>query len=451
LWGVKKGSQFFKIDYLRTKQYILKRRNFIQKAAGASAAFTIVPSHVLGFSTTSPNNKIQIGFIGVGRQGRGLMKNFVNYEEAAVVAVSDVDRLKMDLFEETYKETATKKGKTLSSITHFPTYSELLSQSDIDAVVIASPDHWHAQMAVDSAKVGKDIYCEKPLSSSVEEGRAMVNAARKYDVVFQTGSMQRSWRNFRHGVELIRNGYIGEIKAVHVCVGQPWKACELPAQPTPENIDWNAWIGPAPYRSYHRDLACPIDDDRWGMWRDYKPFGGGMITDWGAHMFDIVQWALDRDAGGPVQFTPPNHPAEIGLTFTYDDGLTVSHSRWGKGCNEIQFIGTEGRLEVSRSYLKTFPNASLAKEDLPSTATKRVYHSENHHLDWLQAIRDRTRPICDVEVGHRTATVCNIANIAYDLQRPLEWNPTTEKFVDDPSANLLLGRAYRGNWDYRNF
>lgn len=429
----------------------MKRRNFIAKSAGVSAAFSIIPSHVLGFSGTSPNNKIQLGFIGVGRQGRGLMKNFVNYEEAAVVAVSDVDRLKMDLFTNTYQETATKKDKTLNTITAYTSYREMLSRPDIDAVVIATPDHWHAQMAVDAAKAGKDIYCEKPLSSSVDEGRAMVNAARKYDVVFQTGSMQRSWRNFRHGVELIRNGYIGAIKAIHVCVGQPWKACELPAQQAPENIDWNAWIGPAPYRSYHRDLACPIDDNRWGMWRDYKPFGGGMITDWGAHMFDIVQWALDQDAYGPVAFNPPSHPAEIGLTFTYENGITVSHSKWGKECNEIQFIGTEGRLEVSRGYLKTFPNKNLSKEDLPNTATKRVYLSENHHLDWLQAIRDRTRPICDVEIGHRTATVCNIANIAYQLQRPLKWNPVTEVFVNDPGANLMLSRSYRGAWNYRDF
>ncbi len=429
----------------------MKRRNFIANTTKASAVFSIIPSHVLGFSGTSPNSKIQIGFIGAGRQGRGLMTNFVKYDEAAVIGVSDVDQLKMDFFSDTYRKTALRKDKVVNKIEHFPAYRDLLNRNDIDAVVIASPDHWHAQMAIDAAKARKDIYCEKPLSSSVDEGRAMVNAARKYDVVFQTGSMQRSWRNFRHGVELIRNGHIGEIKTVNVCVGSPWKACELPAQPTPENIDWNEWIGPAPYRAYHRDLACPLDDNRWGMWRDYKPFGGGMITDWGAHMFDIVQWAFDQDASGPVTFTPPNQRAEIGLAFTYKNGITVSHTNWGRRCNEIQFIGTEGRLEVSRDYLKTYPDSNLAKEDLPDSAKERVYFSENHHLDWLQAIEERTRPICDVEVGHRTASVCNIANIAYDLQRPLVWNPFTEKFVNDAGANLMLGRTYRGSWDYRSF
>jgi len=429
----------------------MKRRSFIKKSAVASSAFSIVPSHVLGFSGVAPNDKIQLGFIGVGRQGRGLMTNFVNYENAAVVAVSDVDVDKMAFFKETFQKQLAKKNKTPQQLTAIKSYRELLARKDIDAVVIASPDHWHAQMAVDAAKAGKDIYCEKPLSSSVAEGRAMVDAARKYQRVFQTGSMQRSWDRFRHGVELIRNGYIGEIKEINVAVGAPYKSCDLPTQETPANIDWDAWIGPAPYRGYHMDLACPLEDKRWGMWRDYKPFGGGMVTDWGAHMFDIIQWALDQDHTGPTLFIPPSRPAESGLTYTYANGITVTHTQWGEGNNEIQFIGTEGRLEISRSYLKTFPNNALADTPLKDTDTHRVYKSENHHEDWLDAIRTRTRPICDVEIGHRTASVCNVANIAYALQRPLEWNPVSEQFVDDAGANLMLDRTYRGQWNYRDF
>jgi predicted dehydrogenase len=187
------------------------------------------------------------------------------------------------------------------------------------------------------------------------------------------------------------------------------------------------------------------------MWRDYTPFGGGMITDWGAHMFDIVQWALDMDDSGPLHFNPPAEVASEGLTYTYENGITVTHTKWGSGNNEIQFIGTEGRLEISRGYLKTFPNAALAKTPLKETDINRVYNSPNHHEDWLDAIKNRTRPICDVEVGHRTATVCNLANIAYALQRPLEWNPQSEQFINDPGANLLLDRAYRAPWDYRDF
>lgn len=429
----------------------MKRRTFIQKSTATASLFSIVPSHVLGFTNTAPNDKIQLGFIGVGKQGRGLMRNFVNYEDAAVVAVSDVDSKKMNLFSETFTQSLKENKKPSQNLIEIKSYRALLERKDVDAVVIASPDHWHAQMAVDAAKAGKDIYCEKPLSSSVAEGRAMVDAARKYDRVFQTGSMQRSWDRFRHAVELIRNGYIGEIKEIKVAIGAPYKSCDLPTQEAPKNIDWNAWIGPAPFRGYHRDLACPIGDKRWGKWRDYYPFGGGMITDWGAHMFDIVQWALNQDHSGPVQFTPPNRPADKGLVFTYANGIKVTHTQWGNQNNEIQFLGTAGRLEVSRGYLKTFPDASLAENPLKSQDVHRVYKSENHHIDWLQAIRNRTRPICDVAIGHRTASVCNVANIAYQLQRPLEWNPVREQFVDDPDANLLLDRAYRGIWNYKDF
>ena len=429
----------------------MKRRSFIKKSTVASSVFSIVPSHVMGFSGVTPNDKIHLGFIGVGRQGRGLMTNFVNYDNAALVAVSDVDIKKMAYFTETFQKQLVRKKKASQQLNEIKSYRELLGRKDIDAVVIASPDHWHAQMAVDAAKAGKDIYCEKPLSSSVAEGRAMVDAARKYQRVFQTGSMQRSWERFRHGVELIRNGYIGQIKEIKVAVGAPYKACDLPTQETPDTIDWDAWIGPAPYRGYHMDLACPLEDKRWGQWRDYKPFGGGMITDWGAHMFDIIQWALDQDHSGPTVFTPPSRPAESGLNYTYNNGIKVTHTKWGDGNNEIQFIGSEGRLEVSRSYLRTYPNEALADTLLKDSDTQRVYNSENHHEDWLDAIRNRTRPICDVEIGHRTASVCNIANIAYSLQRPLEWNPVIEQFVDDPGANLMLDRAYRGQWNYRDF
>jgi len=429
----------------------MKRRTFIQKSTASASLFSIVPSHVLGFSNTPPNDKIQLGFIGVGKQGRGLMRNFVNYEEAAVVAVSDVDSRKMNLFSETFAQSLKENKKPSQNLSEIKSYRAMLERKDIDAVVIASPDHWHAQMAIDAAKAGKDIYCEKPLSSSVAEGRAMVDAARKYDRVFQTGSMQRSWDRFRHAVELIQNGYIGEIKEIKVAIGAPYKSCDLPTQEAPKNIDWDAWIGPAPFRGYHTDLACPIGDKRWGKWRDYYPFGGGMITDWGAHMFDIVQWALDQDHSGPVQFTPPNRPADRGLVFTYENGIKVTHTQWGNQNNEIQFLGTAGRLEVSRGYLRTYPDASLAETPLKSQDVKRVYKNENHHIDWLQAIRNRTRPICDVAIGHRTASVCNVANIAYQLQRPLEWNPVREQFVDDPDANLLLDRAYRGIWNYKDF
>ena len=429
----------------------MKRRNFIKDTAIAASAFSIIPSHVLSRRGNSPNDKIQIGFIGAGRQGTGLMENFVNYNEAEVISVSDVDFEKMALFSKKLNQKLTENKRSYRKIKEFLSYRELLDDKELDAVVIASPDHWHAQMSVDSAKLKKDVYSEKPLSSSVYEGRAMVDAARKYQIIFQTGSMQRSWNQFRHAVELIRNNYIGEIKTINVAIGAPYISCDLPTQPTPENINWDNWIGPAPYRGYHKDLACPIGDNRWAQWRNYFPFGGGMVTDFGAHMFDIVQWALNQDQTGPTEYKPPITPENIGLSFRYQNGVEVCHRKWGRGNNEIQFIGTEGKLEVSRSYLKTYPDRSLAKKTINKANYERVYLSNNHHKDWLNSIRKRTFPICDVEVGHRTATVCNIVNIAYALQRRLNWNPNSEKFINDPGANLMLDRTYRGKWNYRNF
>ena len=439
-----------------TTKNTMKRRAFLHKSA-AAAAFSIVPSHVLGFSGTAPNDKIRLGFIGAGKQGLGLMNNFIDQQSAEVVAISEIDTLKSAFFKKTFEKKALRRQEKKVTLDELPAYRELLQRSDIDAVVIATPDHWHAQMAVDAAKAKKDIYCEKPLSSSVAEGRAMVDAARKYAVVFQTGSMQRSGHKFRRAVELIQNNAIGTVKEVHVSIGDPYRACDLPSMETPANIDWDAWIGPAPYRAYHTDLACPLEDKRWGKWRDYKPYGGGMITDWGAHHFDIVQWALQQDHSGPIRFTPPAvAQAKRGLQFFYKNGVRVTHKAWQslksgrKERNGIQFIGSEGSIEVSRGFLRTFPDPQLATTELKPTDL-RVIKSDDHLENWLSAIRKRNKPICDVEIGHRTATVCNLSNIAYALQRNLDWNPETEQFKNDVGANLMLDRAYRGQWDYRDF
>jgi predicted dehydrogenase len=431
----------------------MNRRNFIGKAAAGAAAVTIIPRHVMGGKGfVAANDRINLGYIGTGKQVYTLLQSIGACKETVVLAACDVFKNKLDRFVEVANNNNAKKGVNVK-VDSYHYYRELLERKDIDAVVIVSPDHWHAQMTVDAAKAGKDIYCEKPLALTVAEGRAMVNATRKYDRVFQTGNMQRSWRDFRHAVELVRNGYIGEIKEVNVSVGEPVKQCDLPAQPIPEGLDWNEWIGPSLYRGYHEDLA-PLDENGpWAWWRGYRDFGGGLITDWGAHMFDIAQWALGMDESGPVRFLPPSEPAQThGLTMVYENGVRVNHKIWGgKGDgNAVQFIGTEGRIEVSRSFLRTFPNEKLAKAELKET-DQRVYFSDNHYQDWVDALKTRTKPISDVETGHRTASVCNVTNIAYELQRPLLWNPEKEQFVGDDYANLMVGRPYRGKWDYTNF
>lgn len=411
-----------------------------------AAAFTILPRNVLGGNGfIAPGDRINLGYIGLGRQSHGLLNYINGPKETLVVAACDVDAKKMDYFLGlAKKENAKKVNANVSAYKH---YRELLERKDIDAVVIATPDHWHAQIAVDAAKAGKDIYCEKPLSLTIAEGRAMVNATRKYKRVFQTGNMQRSWPAFRKAVELIRNGYIGKVKEVNVSVGPPPKENDFPTLATPDNIDWDMWIGPAPYSGYSPVLANPMGAPEWALWREYKNFGGGYITDWGAHMFDIVQWALGMDESGPIRFVPPGVPATTGCYFEYANGVKVTHKNWGQS-NAIQFIGTEATLEVSRDFLRSSPEKIISIDIKPNNI--RVYNSQDHYQDWIDAMKKRSKPVSDVEIGHRTCTVCNAINIAYELQRPIKWNAKIEKF-DDEGANAMRSRPCRGKWDYTKF
>ena len=308
----------------------INRRNFIGTAAAGAAAFTVIPRHVLGGNGfVAANDHVNLGFIGTGKQSYTLLNNIGACKETVAVAACDVYKNKLDAFVDAAKDVNGKKGIN-ASIDNYHYYREMLNRDDIDAVVVATPDHWHAQIIVDAAKAGKDIYCEKPMALTVSEGRAMVNAVRKYDRVFQTGNMQRSWRDFRHAVELVRNGYIGEIKEVNVSVGEPVKQCDLPTEEVPEGLDWNEWVGPSLYRGYNAILAPQDVKGPWAWWRGYRNFGGGLVTDWGAHMFDITQWALDMDESGPRQFLPPEKPEQIhGLTMIYENGVRVNHKLWG--------------------------------------------------------------------------------------------------------------------------
>jgi len=319
-------------------------------------------------------------------------------------------------------------------------FTDLLRNKDIDAVVIATPDHWHAAQAVRAAEAGKDIYCEKPLSLTIHEGRAMINSVRKHKRVFQTGSMQRSWPEFRQAVELVRNGYIGEIKNVKVSVGGPPIAYNLPEEKLVDGLNWDKWLGPNEYSHYNNQLNPPLDATFWGRWRNFKEFGGGQMTDWGAHMFDIAQWALDMDSKGPVSIIPPGDKEYPFLTYKYENGIIMTHENFGI-TNAVQFNGTEGQIEVQRGKITTTP-ASLATKIIGDNE-KKVYHSENHYQDFLTAVQNRTKPICDVETGHRTATVCNIGNMAYSLHRPLHWDYKTEMFINDNEANNLKERKMR--------
>jgi len=424
----------------------ITRRNFIRNAAIVSSFF-IVPRHVLGGKGyVAPNDKIVLGFIGCGRQSGGLQRRFFNLPDAQIAAAADVYAMKLEKFIKTNNQLyAEKTGQSAYNATSAHVdYREVLANKDIDAVIIASPDHWHAAMSVDAAEAGKDIYCEKPLSLTVREGRAMVKAVRKNGRVFQTGSMQRSAKEFIQAVQLVRSGAIGDIKKIIVSVGGPPKDWDLQAEPTPEGLNWELWMGPNVIgRPYNNNLAPNFEATFWPRWRDYKEFGGGGMTDWGAHMFDIGQWGLGTDGSGPVKVIPPGEGRTSGLIFQYKNGAEMIHQPTA-GKNYCHFFGTEGEVYVQRGELRTTPET--LKDKVFDGSDYKIYVSDNHYQDFFNAIRTRKPPVCDVEVGHRTASVCNIGNIAYALQRPLEWDPEKEKFKKDGEANKLLKRKMKKEW-----
>ena len=420
------------------------RRNFIKKSVQAAGTLLILPRHILGGKGfVSPSDRINIGIIGTGKKTQRGYKAIADFDSIQIISGCDVDQQKLNWFKTSVEDYyGSKTGKSsFTGCQVFTRYEELLARPELDAVVIATPDHWHAIMAIESMKAGKDVYCEKPMAHTIEEGRAMVKASMIYERVFQTGSQQRSSGNFRQACELVRNNYLGEINKILVQVGDPAVKCNLKGEAIPGYLDWNRWIGPAPYVPYHPLLSPPIDQTYWAKWRDYEEFGGGIFADWGAHMFDIAQWALGMDKSGPVKIIPPEDPSAVrGLTFVYGNNIEMVHEDFGRGF-AIRFIGSDGTLDVSRGFIDSKPeniaNKSLGKDDI------RLYKSDDHFGDWVQAIRSRSRPCCDAETGHRSASICIIGNMAYKLKRTLAWDPVKEKFIKDAEANKMRSKKYR--------
>ncbi len=418
----------------------MDRRSFLKRSAALSG-IAIVPRFVLGGKGfLAPSDRITVGFIGTGRQSLTLQKNFIATERIKVVGASDVYRSKLAHF---VGQLAAYSDQSSTNCRQYSDFRELLNDGSIDAVIISTPDHWHGVMATLAAEAKKDIYCEKPLALTIHESRAIVDAAVRNQVVFQTGSMQRSAEEFRQTVNLIRNGHLGEITQVRVNIGGPPVPFDLPKEELPQDLDWEMWLGPNEYVPYHHELAPVIGDPMWARWRNYIGLGGGDMTDWGAHMFDIVQWALDMDGKGPISVAPPDGQGAPVLTYRYDNGVVMTQSDAEKG-RFIVFEGTKGQLRVQRKSLETHPKELMDRVIDP--ASEKVYHSENHYLDFLDAIESRKQPICPAEVGHRTNTVCLIGNIAYQLGRPLQWDYVNERFINDEAANAKLGRRLRAPW-----
>jgi predicted dehydrogenase len=423
----------------------MKRREFVKKIGGGVIAGIGFP-YVMSVTAeeTKPGDKITLGFIGVGKQGRGLLWQFLQREDCRVVALCDIDKQKL----ESGLEIVVENYGQQSGCTGYSDFRELLARDDIDGVVIASPEHWHGVMAVEACRRGKDVFCEKPLALSIAEGREMVNAARRSGCVFQTGTMQRSDWKFRKACELVRNGYIGRVKTVRLhitTVGFPIYpvACDLPAEPVPDYLDWDMWLGPAQWRPYNSRIAPPIGDKDWPHWRDYEEYAGGLMTDWGAHHFDIVQWALGMDESGPVEVHPEDGKDYPVLTYRYSNGVTVVRDDT-MSSKLIIFTGSEGEVVVSREVIRTTPQSLVRRRIGPGET--RLYKSDDHYGDWLECIRNRQRPVSDVETGCRSLTVCHLGIIAKRLGRGLKWDPAAERFINDVEADRMLSRSMRSPW-----
>jgi len=426
---------------MKEHQNGMSRRHFLGTGLAASAAFMIVPRHVLGGSRIiAPSDQITLGFIGTGKQARGLLGSFAN--KAKIIAGCEVDSRKLDRFKTLTEERYKSLGSPNHTIKTYKDFRELLKNKEIDAVVISTPDHWHAIHTIESAKAGKDVYCEKPYSHSIEEGRLMVQAIDKYKRVNQTGNMQRSWKNFRDACQLVRNGHIGDVVEVKVCCGPPPKKYDLGAETKHDYLDWEMWVGPAVFNPFNSELSPPLEKDIFPNWRNYKEYGNGMTADWGAHMFDIAQWGLGKDDSGPVAIYPPDKDHKF-LTFVYDNGITMTHEDFGRGY-AVRFIGSKGIIDISRGFFEALPG-NLVKHQFTDNEIK-LYESNDHYQDWLDGIRARKQPISTAEIGHRTATVCFLANIGYELKRPLKWDPVKEEFVNDVEANKLRSGFVRSPW-----
>ena len=422
----------------------LSRRSFLQTSAAVAAPY-IIPSGVLAAKgRPGANDRIGVGYIGAGRRAGGLYRL---PKEAQMVAVADVD------ISRAKRAAGRAKAKT------YQDYRKMLEQKDVDAVVVSTPDHWHALPCIHACQAGKDAYCEKPMTLTIREGRLMAQAVRKYKRVFQTGSQQRSQKANRLGCELIRNGRLGKLKIVlGANYASPWN-CALPGQAVPATLDWDMWCGPTQPRAYNKDLYIPRANPGWISFRKYS---GGEMTGWGAHGLDQVQWALGMDESGPVEvwtegpkFNPPTYtqPASRGkgnkiceqptVFFRYADGVVLKLGG-GPGGGAV-FEGENGKITINRGSAKGSP-AELVKEPLTDPKV-RLYVSNHHMQNWIDCIKSRKRCVADVEIGHRSATVCHLGNIARWLGRKLKWDPKQEKFVGDDEANTYLDRPRRKGYE----
>lgn len=436
------------------------RRSFLKTAAATAAPF-ILPSKIWA-AETKPNDQITMGFIGMGKQNRYLLGAFLQYKECRAVAVCDVDTTRrlsaQQMVNDAYKN---KPDAGSADCQAYNDFREIIARKDIDAVCIATPDHWHAIPTVAALNSGKDVYCEKPLTHNIHEAIAVMDAVKKNKRVLQTGSMQRSMAEFRIACELVRNGAIGKIDHVDVSFGPPGVPCDLPEEPMEPGLDWDMWIGPGPMRPYNSVLSPRGVHDHFPNWRSYKEYGGGMVCDWGAHHTDIAQWGLGMDESGPVEVHPPDDPkATNGAVLHYANGVRVVHVN-GFGAD---FFGSEGEVKVNRGQFEFYrdgkkiagfvkrEDGSLGEtlrrveEEYLKNAKIKLYKSDNHLKDFLNCVKSRKKPITNEIVGGHTAICCHLMNQAYYNHAVIKWNPKKLRFATDGGKPEWLTRDYRAPW-----
>ncbi len=426
----------------------LSRRGFLGCAAATAAAPFLLPAAARG-----ANERVTMGLLGAGGQGTGVMRGFLGQRDVQVVAVCDVQESRRNaakaLVNNHYSALAEKDYKGCEAYNDF---REVLARPDIDAVIIAPQDHWHAIMCVQAAEAGKDMYCEKPLGVSVRECQAIRDAVRRYGRVFQTGTQQRSDRRFRQACELARNGYLGKIHTVKVGAPgpsyQPRYRGPITPEPVPPGFDYEMFVGPAPMKPWHR---ARLDWPGWYLIWDYCV---GFICNWGVHHLDIAFWGCPDLAKGPIELSFSADYRNFGLCdnvngwsgeFVYPSGLKMLFSDNGHPCAQgCRFEGTEGWVHVDRGSIAADPPSLLQVTFKPDDI--RLHHSDHHQADLIEAIRKRTDPVAPVEAGHLASYFGMIADIAARLNRKLKWDTASERFLADPEADRMLVRPMREPW-----
>jgi hypothetical protein len=413
----------------------LPRRKVLKGGLASVIAWSSAPlflsPRVLGRpGQTGPNSRINVGIVGNGLISNGHRGFCLTQSATQVVALCDVNKPVLD------KVMAEAKSKG-SPCEGYNDSRELCARTDIDAVLVCTPDHWHAAIAIDAMRHGKDVYVEKPMTLTIEEGKAMCRAAERYGRIVQVGSQQRSNVSFRRASELVLNGYIGKVHTIVCRLGEFPDATQFAEQPVPEGLDYDRWLGPTPWEPYHEER---VKGNYGGGWRRFWEYGSRKNGDWGAHHFDIVQWALGMDESGPEIFVPKGYDGEHQY-HTYAQGPKVIRDGDSKGAM-IRFIGEEGEIHVGRDDKFETTPATLKGLVLKSS-DKKLYVSNDHRMDWLNAIKTRQQPICHVGIGHRTGTICQLSGIAERLGRPVRWDPATEQIIGDPVASLMMDNPRR--------